>query len=89
MYLERHCPWIESDGQGITREAMDFIVDDIPNCDFPDTTPLPHAMAAKAGFSRCIDVNRLQWHQTRLLGKSESPVIGLGRRKIRIRDGGS
>ncbi|HAB17726.1 MAG TPA: class I SAM-dependent methyltransferase, partial [Verrucomicrobiales bacterium] len=63
-YLEHYCGWIESDWQGVAREGLDHIYDHIRNNDFPETNSTLHALAAKAGFARTVEVDKFLWHRT-------------------------
>jgi cyclopropane fatty-acyl-phospholipid synthase-like methyltransferase len=64
LYMDRYCGWLRSAWETMHPEELDAICDHIRNSDFPETASGLYAMATKAGFGKCIEINRFRWHHT-------------------------
>ncbi|HEY2990036.1 MAG TPA: class I SAM-dependent methyltransferase [Candidatus Binatia bacterium] len=72
VYLEGYLGWLRSEWQALSPAGLNALCDHIRNNDFPETTADLRAMAARAGFRRCSEINRFRWHHTWRFEKSRT-----------------
>ena len=66
-YLRNYCSWIRSDWKALSDADLTSVEEHIRTRDFPESNTEIHEMAAAAGFQRCTDLPKYQWHRTWLM----------------------